>query len=54
MAEPTEKEKMERGELFIAFSPELQAERDRCKYAYIRFNEAGEVSRRRSVELWRE
>ncbi|CAL5875121.1 uncharacterized protein PFLUO_LOCUS9425 [Penicillium psychrofluorescens] len=54
MAEPTEKEKMERGELFIAFSPELQAERDRCKYAYIRFNEAGEVSRRRSVELWRD
>ena len=54
MEEPTEKEKMLRGELFIAFSPELLAERDRCKYACLRFNEAGEVPRRRLVELWRE
>ncbi|KAL1988421.1 hypothetical protein VTN96DRAFT_9476 [Rasamsonia emersonii] len=54
MTEPTEKEKMLRGELYHAFTPELVAARARCKHACNRFNNAGEVSRRRLVELWRD
>lgn len=57
MAEPTEKEKMLRGELYRAFTPELIAARVRCEQAYKRFNRAsldGEISRRRQIELWRE
>lgn len=48
------KQKMARGELYHAFTPELIAERTRCKHACARFNNAGEVSRRRLIELWRE
>ncbi|KAJ5902578.1 Maltose/galactoside acetyltransferase [Penicillium taxi] len=48
----TEREKMLRGELYRAFTPELTAARARCKSANIRFNNAGDVSRRRLVELW--
>lgn len=57
MAESTEKEKMLRGELYRAFTPELIAARGRCEQAYKRFNSAslnGEISRRRQIELWRE
>ncbi|KAJ5151117.1 uncharacterized protein N7482_010369 [Penicillium canariense] len=54
MAELTEREKMLRGELFVSFTPDLIAARNRCKYAYTRFNNAGEVPRRRLVELWRD
>lgn len=54
MSEPTEKEKMLRGELYRAFTPELIAARTRCKHACNRFNNAEEVPRRRLVELWRE
>ena len=54
MAELTEREKMLRGELFVSFTPELIAARNRCKYAYTRFNNAGEVPRRHLIELWRE
>ncbi|KAI9815518.1 MAG: hypothetical protein M1827_002652 [Pycnora praestabilis] len=54
MAPPTEKEKSLRGELYHAFTPELTAERTRCKHACTRFNNAGEVARRRLVELWRD
>lgn len=50
----TEKDKMLRGELFLAFTPDLIAARDRCKHACNRFNAAGEVPRRRLIELWRE
>ncbi|PGH23653.1 hypothetical protein AJ80_02259 [Polytolypa hystricis UAMH7299] len=50
----TEREKMLRGELYYAFKPELIEARARCKYACDRFNNAGEVSRRRQVELWRD
>jgi len=50
----TEKEKMLRGELYWAWDEELQANRTRCKLACQRYNQAGEVSRRRRVELWRE
>ncbi|KAK2762639.1 hypothetical protein FQN54_000812 [Arachnomyces sp. PD_36] len=54
MGEPTEREKMLRGELYHAFTPELTAARTRCKYACQRFNKAGEAPRRRLVELWRD
>ena len=45
---------MLRGELFHAFSCELLAERTRCQKACRAYNEAGDVSRRRRIELWRE
>ena len=55
MSELTEREKMMRGELFRAFTPDLVAARARCKYACNRFNNTtDEVPRRRLVELWRE
>ncbi|OJJ58854.1 hypothetical protein ASPSYDRAFT_151458 [Aspergillus sydowii CBS 593.65] len=50
----TEKDKMLRGELYRAFTPELTAERARCRAACTRFNNAGEVSRRRLLELWKD
>ncbi|KAL3477355.1 trimeric LpxA-like protein [Aspergillus californicus] len=50
----TEKEKMLRGELYRAFTPELTAERVRCRHACARFNSAGEISRRRLIELWKD
>ncbi|PGH36154.1 hypothetical protein GX50_01009 [[Emmonsia] crescens] len=54
MAEPTEKEKMLRGELYRAFTPELIAARTKCKWACKRFNDSEEVPRRRQIELWRD
>ncbi|EQL35892.1 hypothetical protein RJZ56_003779 [Blastomyces dermatitidis] len=54
MAEPTEKEKMLRGELYHAFTPELIAARAKCKWACKRFNDSEDVTRRRQVELWRD
>jgi Maltose acetyltransferase len=48
------KARMRRGELYHAFTPELIAERRRCELAFIRFNEAGDVNRRRRVQMWRE
>lgn len=46
--------RMENGELYYAFTPDLIADRKRCKSASDRFNAAGDVSRRRCVELWKE
>ncbi|KAF3392464.1 Ubiquitin carboxyl-terminal hydrolase 34 [Penicillium rolfsii] len=54
MAQLSEREKMLRGELFVSFTPDLIAARNRCKYAYTRYNNAGEVPRRRLVELWKD
>lgn len=54
MALSDNKAKMLRGELYYAFEPQLSAERKRCHHACNRFNQAGEVNRRRLVELWRE
>lgn len=48
------KERKERGELYYAFTPELVAERARCKHACARYNTAGEVPRRKLTELFRE
>jgi len=45
---------MARGELYHAFTPELIAERARCKHAVARYNNAGEVPRRKLTELFRE
>ena len=54
MAQSTEKEKMLRGELYHAFTPELFADRARCQKACQRYNQAGDISRRHQIELWRE
>jgi len=48
------KQKMLRGELYHAFSPELSAERARAKHACTRYNNAGDVPRRKLTELFRE
>ncbi len=48
------KQRMLRGELYHAFTPELVTERARCRHACDRLNNAGEVPRRRLVELWRD
>jgi hypothetical protein len=54
MATSKEWQKMVNGELYWAWDKDLQANRERCKLACQHFNEAGQVSRRRRVELWRE
>lgn len=54
MTTSKEWQKMLNGELYWAWDEDLQANRERCKLACQRFNEAGQVSRRRRVELWRE
>ncbi|KAL4785455.1 acetyltransferase, CysE/LacA/LpxA/NodL family [Aspergillus varians] len=54
MATSKEWQKMLNGELYWAWDADLQANRERCKEACKRFNEAGPVSRRRRVELWRD
>lgn len=46
--------RMLRGELYHAFVPSLVVRRNRCHNACDRFNKAGEMSRRRQVELWKE
>ncbi|KAJ4363466.1 hypothetical protein N0V83_009760 [Neocucurbitaria cava] len=48
------KQRMARGELYHAFTPELIAERARCKHAVARYNNAGEVPRRKLTELFRD
>lgn len=48
------KQKMLRGELYYAFTPELSAARERCQHACADYNNAGRVSRRRKVEMLRE
>ena len=48
------KQRMARGELYYAFTPELVAERARCKQACGRYNNAGEAPRRKWIELFRE
>ncbi|GKZ26339.1 maltose acetyltransferase [Aspergillus brasiliensis] len=48
------RERMRRGELYHAFVSDLTADRMRCASACRRFNNAGDVSRRQSIELWKE
>ncbi|KAL4803404.1 trimeric LpxA-like protein [Aspergillus unguis] len=54
MASSKEWPKMLRGEPYWAGDPILQENRQRCLAACKKFNEAGPVSRRRRVELWRD
>ncbi|KAI8960320.1 trimeric LpxA-like protein [Daldinia sp. FL1419] len=46
--------RMERGELYYAFTPQLIAERQRCSRAVNRLNTAGDLSRREIAEYWKE
>jgi hypothetical protein len=46
--------RMAAGELYYAFTPDLLADRRRCRLASEAFNTAGDVSRRKLVELWKE
>ncbi|KAJ0103866.1 hypothetical protein J7T55_001236 [Diaporthe amygdali] len=46
--------RMERGELYYAFSPRLVAGRRRCGQAVGRLNRAEDPSRRQIAELWKE
>ncbi|KAI5816251.1 maltose O-acetyltransferase-like protein [Pyronema omphalodes] len=48
----TEKEKMLRGELYHAFSPDLVSERARCAAACAAFNSASDASRTEKIQLW--
>jgi len=51
------KRRMAAGELYYCFTPELNAERDRCKVAMRAFNASAGApgsSRREAVRLWRE
>ncbi|KXL44392.1 MAG: hypothetical protein FE78DRAFT_150348 [Acidomyces sp. 'richmondensis'] len=43
-----------RGELYYAFTQEMVNARRRCRKACERYNNSGEVSRRKQVELWRD
>lgn len=54
MAMSENKQKMLKGELYHAFTPELVRERRRCRDACQRLIDARQVSRRRQVELWRD
>ncbi|KAK7516775.1 trimeric LpxA-like protein [Phyllosticta citriasiana] len=46
--------RMSRGELYHAFTPQLTAARTRCQHACKRYNNAGEVPRRKLVDLFRD
>ncbi|KAI0851874.1 trimeric LpxA-like protein [Daldinia vernicosa] len=46
--------RMERGELYYAFTPQLIAERQRCARILGRLNSAGELTRREIAEYWKE
>ncbi|KAF7897645.1 uncharacterized protein EAF01_008611 [Botrytis porri] len=53
--DPVENEsKMLNGELYHAFVPNLTEKRNRCHWACKRFNNAGDASRRKLVEMWRD
>jgi hypothetical protein len=55
MAQQSEQwKRMLRGELYHSFAPEFVEARTRCEYACDRYNNAGDVSRRKRIELWRE
>jgi hypothetical protein len=46
--------RMLKGEMYHAFTPSLSAKRDKCRVATWNFNQAGDASRRKLVELWKE
>ncbi|KAK7969336.1 hypothetical protein PG996_002227 [Apiospora saccharicola] len=45
--------RMRKGDLYHAFTPSLVADRRRCRLASEEFNKAGDVSRRRLIELFK-
>ncbi|KAK8140544.1 acetyltransferase [Apiospora sp. TS-2023a] len=45
--------RMRKGDLYYAFTPSLAADRRRCRLASEEFNKAGDVSRRRLIELFK-
>ncbi|KAJ3580472.1 hypothetical protein NPX13_g81 [Xylaria arbuscula] len=46
--------RMQRGELYYAFTPQLIAARRRCGQAVGRFNRAGDLTRRQIAEYWKD
>ena len=48
------KQNMMRGDLYIAFTPELVKDRAKCKAALRAYNAAEGRSRRETVHLWRQ
>lgn len=46
------KQRMENGDLYFSFTPDLVAARKRCRLAYESFNKAGDVPRRTLIELF--
>ena len=54
MSYEEEKGKMLRGELYTAFNPGLLRDRQVCHAKVQRYNSAGDISRRKRVEMWRE
>ncbi|KAF9871703.1 galactoside O-acetyltransferase [Colletotrichum karsti] len=46
--------RMRNGELYWAFTPDLIADRKRCNAACARFNNAGDVSRRTLIGMWKD
>ncbi|KAK1727282.1 uncharacterized protein BDZ83DRAFT_209946 [Colletotrichum acutatum] len=46
--------RMRNGELYWAFTPDLIADRKRCKAACDKLNNAGDVSRRTLVGMWKD
>lgn len=54
MSYEDEKGKMLRGELYFAFNPGLVRDRQICHAKVQRYNNAGDISRRKRVEMWRE
>ncbi|KAI1807412.1 trimeric LpxA-like protein [Daldinia bambusicola] len=46
--------RMERGELYYAFTPQLIAARQRCSRILGRLNNAGDLTRREIAEYWKE
>jgi hypothetical protein len=54
MSYEEEKAKMIRGELYYAFNPGLVRDRQNCHAKVQRYNNAGDISRRKRVEMWKE
>lgn len=48
------RKKMEAGELYYAFTPDLIKERQMCKQAAKLYNESDGLSRREQIELYQE
>jgi hypothetical protein len=47
-------ERMKAGEMYYAFTPDLMADRRRCKHALTRYNKAQDISRREELEMLNE